>query len=253
MAAAKVGGIEANRKEPAAFLSDNIIMQNNLFYASLTWRVKRVIFIGSSCIYPAQCDQPMREEYLLTGLLEPTNEGYALAKIVGLKLAKYLYDQHGLNTMCLMPCNLYGTNDHFDLERAHVLSSLVRRFVDAVDEGRTSVTLWGTGAPRREFMHVDDFARAVLHLEPRLSTPNFLNVGTGEDISIAELASRVASLVGFDGEIKWDTSKPDGMVRKLLDVSKLKATNFTHQITLDQGIARTIDEYRELKVSGLVR
>lgn len=249
MSAAKVGGIAANQREPAAFLFDNVSIQNNLFEASLKYGVKRVVYLGSSCIYPAQCPQPMREEHLLTGQLEPTNEGYALAKIVGLKMAKYFQDQYGLSTMCLMPCNLYGTNDHFDLERSHVLSALVRRFVDAFEEGKPFVTLWGTGVARREFLHVDDLARAVLFLEPKLSTPDFINVGSGEDISIYDLAHLIAKHVGFEGEIRWDNSKPDGMLRKLLDSTRLRETGFRPEIGLDAGIAKTIAEYRILKAA----
>jgi GDP-L-fucose synthase len=250
MAAARVGGIADNRSAPADFLFDNVSLQNNLFEACLKYDVKRVIYLGSSCIYPTMCPQPMKEDYLLTGPLEPTNEAYALAKIIGLKMAKYFHDQYGLSAMCLMPCNLYGTNDHFDLTRSHVLSALVRRFVDAVDDGRPSVTLWGTGAARREFMHVDDLARAVLFMEPKLLTPDFMNVGTGEDILIYDLAQIIAKETGFDGEILWDRSKPDGMLRKLLDSARLKEAGFRPEITLAQGITKTVAEYRALKVAG---
>jgi GDP-L-fucose synthase len=253
ISAARVGGIAANMREPAAFLFDNLGIQNNLFEASLKYGVKRVIFLASSCIYPAQSPQPMREEYVLTGALEPTNEGYALAKIAGLKMARYFHDQHGLSAMCLVPCNLYGTNDHFDLERSHVLSALVRRFADAADEGRRAVTLWGTGVARREFLHVDDLARAVVFLDPMVSSPDFINVGSGEDISIFDLAHLIARHVGFDGEILWDSSKPDGMLRKLLDVTRMREIGFQPDITLAMGIARTIGEYRELKAAGAVK
>jgi len=250
MSAAKVGGIAANMADPVGFLLDNLIIQNNLFDAAIKNNVKEIIFLGSSCIYPAACPQPMKEEYLLDGPLEPTNEGYAIAKIAGLKLAQYIAEQKGVRSISFMPCNLYGTNDHFDLNRAHVLSSLVRRFVDAVDSHANEITLWGTGIARREFMHVDDLAEAVIYLESKASNGSFINVGTGHDISIFELAHLIANLTGFEGEIKWDASKPNGMLQKLMDVSKMEQYGFIPKITLEEGVKKTISEYKLLKNQG---
>lgn len=253
MIGAKVGGIIANKTDPVGFLSENTRMQINLFEACHKYETKKNLFLGSSCIYPRDCLQPMKEEYLLTGALEPTNEGYALAKIMGLKLAKYYYEQHGMLTVCPMPCNIYGTNDHFDLERSHVLSSLVRRFVDATDENSPSVTLWGTGIAKREFIHVDDVAEALLFLMEKHNSPDIINLGTGIDISIRDLATLISQQVNYHGEICWDTTKPDGMPRKCLDVSNLTAMGFQPSISLEEGIARTISEYRQLKTEGKIQ
>ena len=247
MIGAKVGGIIANKSDPVGFLSENTRMQLNLFEACHKYGSKKNLFLGSSCIYPRDCPQPMKEEYLLTGVLEPTNEGYAIAKIMGLKLAKYYYEQYGMITVCPMPCNIYGTNDHFDLERSHVLSALVRRFVDASDEGKPSVTLWGSGIAQREFIHVDDVAQALLFLMENCNTPDIINLGTGTDVSIRELATLIAKEVNYQGEICWDTTKPDGMLRKCLDISRLTAMGFQARISLSEGISRTIAEYRQLK------
>jgi len=247
MVAAKVGGIAANIADPVGFLVDNLQIQINLFKACWKHRTVKNLFLGSSCIYPRECPQPMREDFLLTGPLEPTNEGYALAKIAGLKMASYYRRQHGMATICAVPCNIYGTNDHFDLQRAHVLTALVKRFVDAADEGRRFVTLWGTGQPRREFIHVDDVADALLHLMERYDEPDIINVGTGEDLSIGELADMVSTMAGFRGEIRWDASRPDGMPRKCLDVSKLYRLGFRPKICLRDGIRRTIEEYRAIR------
>ena len=252
MAAAKVGGISANMKEPADFLFTNLAIQNNHFQASLSIGVKKIIYLGSSCIYPASCPQPMREEFLLTGPLEPTNEGYAIAKIAGLKMAQFFHQQYKMETVSFMPCNLYGTNDHFDLTRSHVLSALVRRFVDAVDDGLSEVTLWGTGVARREFMHVDDLARAVLQLESKLDSGSFINVGVGEDISILDLAHLIARETHYQGEILWDATKPNGMLQKLMDVSKMKSLGFLPAISLQQGIEQMIRDYRGLKNTGKI-
>jgi GDP-L-fucose synthase len=246
MIAAKVGGIAANRSDPAGFLNDNLRLQLNLFDACHRFGTRKNLFLGSSCIYPRDCPQPMREEHLLTGPLEPTNEGYALAKIVGLKSAQYYFEQHGLLTICPMPCNIYGSGDHFDLARSHVLSALVKRFVDACDQALPSVTLWGTGSARREFIHVIDVADALLFLMEHQQTPDIINVGTGSDVSIQELALLIAAEVGFRGEITWDPTKPDGMPRKCLDVSRLTAMGFRPRISLTDGIRQTIDEYRHL-------
>ena len=252
MIGAKVGGIIANKSDPVGFLSENARMQLNLFEACHKYRTKKNLFLGSSCIYPRDCPQPMKEEYLLTGALEPTNEGYAIAKIMGLKLAKYYYEQYGMLTVCPMPCNIYGTNDHFDLERSHVLSALVRRFVDAIDEGKPSVTLWGSGIAQREFIHVDDVAQALLFLMENCNSPDIINLGTGTDVSIRDLATLIAKEVNYQGEIFWDTTKPDGMLRKCLDISRLTAMGFQASISLQEGISRTIAEYRQLKKSGKI-
>ena len=253
MIGAKVGGIIANKSDPVGFLSDNTRMQLNLFEACHKYETKKNLFLGSSCIYPRDCPQPMKEEYLLTGALEPTNEGYALAKIMGLKLAKYYYEQYGMLTVCPMPCNIYGTNDHFDLEKSHVLSALIRRFVDATDENKPSVTLWGSGIAKREFIHVSDVAEAVLFLLENCNSPDIINVGTGTDISIRDLATLIAKSVGYQGEICWDTSKPDGMLRKCLDTSQLSALSFKPRISLEEGITQTITEYRQLKQEGKIQ
>lgn len=250
MCAAKVGGIQANLSDPVGFAVDNLKIELNLFEACLRHNVRKVMFLGSSCIYPRAALQPMREDALMTGPLEPTNESYALAKLVGVQLAKAYRQQYGLVTISPMPCNVYGTGDHFDLSRAHVLSALVRRFVDAVDESQLQVTLWGTGSARREFMHVDDLADALLFLMQSYDSAEILNVGTGEDVSIRELAEMVARATGFAGEIAWDTTRPDGMPRKCLDVSRLATAGFKAKIPLEEGIRRTVAEYRTLKSEG---
>jgi len=251
--AARVGGIQANRSFPADFLYQNLQMQNNVISESQRTAVAKLIFLGSSCIYPRECEQPMKEEYLLSGPLEPTNEGYALAKITGLKLAQYFHEQYGLRCLNPMPCNLYGVNDTFDFERSHVLSALVRRFVDAQDSAMPNVTLWGSGSARREFMHVDDLSDALLFLVEHYDSPEIINVGTGEDLSIRELAAMIAGLVGYRGEIQWNHTMPDGMPRKCLDVSRLRALGYRHRITLEQGVRGVIAEYRECKQRGEIR
>ena len=248
MCAAKVGGIAANMADPAGFLSENLHIELNLLEACAANRIRKTVFLGSSCIYPRECPQPMKEEYLLTGPLEPTNEAYALAKIAGLRLAQYLHRQQGLDVINPMPCNIYGTGDHFDLQRCHVLTALVRRFSEAVEKGADSVTLWGTGVARREFIHVDDVVSALLLLVERYQSAEIINVGTGIDVSIKELATMVAAATGFRGRIEWDPSKPDGMPRKCLDVSRLTGLGFTPQIDLRAGIRRTVDEFRALPV-----
>lgn len=247
LAAAKVGGIKANMTFPVEFLYDNLMIQNNLIKACSTTKVKKLCFLGSSCIYPRECPQPMKEAYLLTGPLEPTNEGYALAKITGLKLVEYHHRQYGLHAICPMPCNLYGPGDSFDLNNSHVLSALVKRFVDAVVEQVNEITLWGTGIARREFLHVDDLARAVLFLMEKYDSPDIINVGSGKDVTIKELAEMIAAKTGFSGKIFWDTSKPDGMLRKCLDVSKISELGFQPEISLSAGIDQIIQEYRSLR------
>jgi GDP-L-fucose synthase len=252
LSAAKVGGIKANMAQPVEFLNENLNIQNNIINESFRTNVKKFIFLGSSCIYPRDCPQPMKEDYLLTGKLEPTNEGYALAKIVGLKLLEYYYKQYGFNSISLMPCNLYGTNDSFNPEHSHVLSALVRKFVDAVDNNTSLIEIWGTGVARREFMHVDDLASGVLYLMNNYDSPEFINIGWGIDISIKELALLIAQQAGYKGEIKWDTTKPDGMPVKCMDISKIQKLGFQPLINLEAGIAKTIEEYKNLKAKGKV-
>jgi GDP-L-fucose synthase len=249
-AAARVGGIKANMDAPAEFLRDNVLMNVNVIHAAAKNGTRRLCFLGSSCIYPRECPQPMQEESLLTGPLEPTNEGYALAKIAGLRYAEYCHRQYGLDAFSVMPCNLYGTNDHFDLAKSHVITALVKRFCDAVDRGDAVVTAWGTGSARREFLHVDDAAAATVMLLERYEGNDFINIGPGDDVTIRELSELVARLAGFEGRIEWDASKPDGMPRKCLDVSRLLALGFRPAIGLEAGVAQTIAEYRELQRKG---
>jgi len=249
--AARVGGIQANIDNPLCFLTENLRIQDACFAAVEQTRPEKTVFLGSSCIYPRECSQPMQERALLTGPLEPTNEGYALAKIVGLKTAQYLAKTHNVKIACPMPCNLYGTGDHFEYERAHVLSSLVRRFVDARDSDTPTVTLWGDGSARREFLHVADMVRALLFFAEHVDTSEIINVGPGNDVSIAELAQLISAAVEYRGEIKWDTTKPNGMPRKCLDVSALNALGFEASIPLMEGIQQTVREYEQLKKKGI--
>ena len=247
LAGAKVGGIMANKTHCAEFLLENLEIQNNVIMQSYLHGVRKFCFLGSSCIYPCRAPQPIREEYLLTGPLEPTNEGYALAKIAGYKLCLYLSRQYGWNTVSLMPCNLYGTNDNYDPENSHVFPAFVRRFVTAARENKTEEVLWGTGAPLREFLHVDDVANAVYFFLQNHNDPEVVNIGS--DITIRELAGKIAAAAGFRGEIRWDASKPDGMYRKLMDSSKARKLGWKPEITLDEGIERTVREYADLKLS----
>lgn len=244
LAAAKVGGINANRSYPFDFLYDNLAIQNNVFHSSFKTGVKKLLFLGSSCIYPAKCPQPMKEEHLLTGPLEPTNEGYALAKIAGLKLAEYLHKQHSFKSVCVMPCNIYGPNDSFHPEHSHVLSALVRRFSDAEKAGQKNVVLWGSGKARREFLHVDDLARLAIGVMNKKDTPDIVNIGSGEDITIKSLATLVAKKTGYRGSISWDTSMPDGMLKKCLDINRMKALGLRSSISLEEGLDGVIKEYR---------
>lgn len=246
LAAAKVGGIQANIDAPVDFLLENLMIQNNVISSAFKHGVEKFLFLGSSCIYPRGTNQPIEEKQLLTGTLEPTNEGYAIAKIAGIKLLNYYLRQFNFKSISLLPCNLYGTNDHFDLKVAHVLSSLVKRFSDAVTEGSPSITLWGTGIAKREFMHVDDLANAVLFFLQHDFDFEVLNIGWGIDITIKELAEKIASSTNYKGNINWDSSKPNGMLRKCLDVTKASSLGFKPSITLDEGIKRTIQEYREI-------
>lgn len=250
LAAAKVGGINANMHHPADFLYDNLEIQNNVIHQSYLNGVEKLIFLGSSCIYPRECPQPMKEEYLLTGKLEPTNEGYALAKVAGLKMCEFYYKQYGFKSLSLMPCNLYGINDSFDLKHSHVLSAMVRRFTDAVDNRQDEIVLWGTGIARREFMHVDDMARATLHMLEHYDSNEFINIGWGEDITIKELAETIAKKAGFKGKIIWDSSKPDGMLKKCLDVTRMKAAGFKPTITLEEGIDQMFELYRQYQLKN---
>ena len=244
LAAARVGGIQANRRLPADFLRDNLAIQTNVIHHAHAAGVRGLVFFGSSCMYPRECRQPMREDDLLTGPLEPTNEAYAVAKIAGLRMAQAYQRQHGLDVVCPLPCNLYGPHDSFDLANAHVLSSLVKRFSDARAEGRDEVTLWGTGRARREFLHVDDMAEAVVLLMQHWTSPEPVNVGSGTDVTIRALADLVAEATGYAGRIAWDERMPDGMPRKCLDVSRLAALGFRPTVSLREGIAWTVDEYR---------
>lgn len=244
-AAAKVGGILANNTFPVDFMLENLQIQNNVLAASHRQGVRKLLFLGSSCIYPKLAPQPMREDYLLTGALEPTNEPYALAKIAGIKLAQAYRRQHGCHFISAMPTNLYGPNDNFDLQTSHVLPALLRKFHDAKTTGHASVTLWGTGNPRREFLHVDDLADACYFLMREYDSADIINVGCGEDLSIRELAQLIASVVGFRGSIEWDTSKPDGTPRKLLDVSRIRALGWRPKISLETGIRQTYEWFRQ--------
>ena len=250
LAAGKVGGIRANIENPASFLYDNLAIQMNVIHQSYTHNVKKMLILGSSCIYPCECHQPMKEEYLMDGKLEPTNEGYALSKVVALKMGEFYKRQYGFNAISIMPCNLYGKNDSFDPLRSHVLSATVKKFVDAVDEGKEKVIMWGTGNARREFLNVDDMAEAALFMMDYYEGETFINVGSGEDVSIRELAEKVACLTGFRGIIEWDTSKPDGMMRKCLDVSRMKDMGFVPKVSLDEGIRAVIDEYKLYKATN---
>lgn len=239
LAAAKVGGILANSTYPADFIRDNLLIQTHVIDAAYRYGVKKLLFLGSSCIYPKHAPQPMKEEHLLTGPLEPTNEAYAVAKIAGIKMCQAYRRQYGFNAISLMPTNLYGPGDNFDLQTSHVLPALIRKFHEAKEEGRKEVVVWGTGTPRREFLHVDDLADAALFLMKHYESEEIINVGVGEDISIRELAELIARIVGFEGEIVYDTTKPDGTPRKLLDTSRLFAHGWRPKIPLEEGIRQT--------------
>ncbi len=241
LAAAKVGGINANKTYPADFIYQNLQIQNNVIHQAHVHDVEKLLFIGSSCIYPKLTPQPMKEEYLLTGILEPTNEAYAIAKIAGLKLCEAYRRQHGRNFVSVMPTNLYGPRDNFDLSTGHVIPALMRRFHEAKVAGTPQVTVWGSGAPMREFLYVDDLASACLYLMETYNEPDIINIGTGEDVTIRELAETMKSVVGYTGTLEWDTSKPDGTPRKLLDVSKLHSLGWKHTTDLTDGLKKTYD------------
>jgi len=252
-AAARVGGIGANNTLPVEFLSDNLRIQSNLMEAAHAAHVEKFIFLGSSCIYPRNCPQPIKEEYLMTGPLEATNSAYAIAKIAGIELINSYRKEYGVEWFSLMPTNLYGPRDNFDLQTSHVLPAFIRRFVEAVENGSAKVVLWGSGSPKREFLHVNDLAHAVLKTSENYDSSIHLNIGTGSDLTIKELAGKVAEAAGFTGEIEWDTSKPDGTPQKVLDVSKIKALGWEPTITLEDGIASTIAWYKEASARGEVR
>lgn len=251
LAAAKVGGINANNTYPAEFMYDNLTLQTNVIHAAYTHGVKKLLFLGSSCIYPKFAPQPMSEEYLLTGELEPTNEPYAVAKIAGMKMCEYYNKQYGTDFLAVMPTNLYGPNDNFDLETSHVLPALIRKFHEAKEQEDGAVELWGSGTPRREFLHVDDLADACVYVMERYTHKEigaFVNVGTGTDLSIYELALMISEIVGYEGEVILNPEKPDGTPRKLLDVSKLAGLGWTASIPLREGVAAVYDWYKEQTV-----
>jgi GDP-L-fucose synthase len=252
-AAAKVGGIVANDSAPVEFLSENLIMQLNVCKAAHKVNVQKLVFLGSSCIYPSDSMQPIKEEYLMTGRLEKTNSAYSIAKIAGIELVNSYRKEFGHRWISLMPTNLYGPRDNFNLHTSHVLPALIRKFVEATTSSAESVTLWGSGIPRREFLHVKDFASAVVTATLNYDSDLHMNIGTGEDISISELALKVAEISNFKGRIEWDATKPDGTLRKVLDVSKVKALGWNPLITLDEGIASTIAWYKDANSRGEVR
>lgn len=244
VAAAKVGGIHANNAQPADFLFRNLQIQNNLIHGAYVAKVRKLLFLGSSCVYPKHAPQPMPEEALLTGVLEPTSEWYSIAKIAGLKLCQAYQRQHGCRFISAVPANAYGPNDNYDLEHSHVLPALIRKFHEARLRGDPSVTCWGSGAPLREFLYADDLAEGCLHLLQHYEGEGFLNLGSGQATSIKELSETVARTVGFAGQIVWDTTKPDGTPRKLLDSSRMLATGWRPRVTLAEGIQRAYEDYQ---------
>ncbi|HTM47452.1 MAG TPA: GDP-L-fucose synthase [Bryobacteraceae bacterium] len=253
LAAAKVGGVLANSTYPADFIRENLVVQTNVIHSARLHGVTKLQFLGSSCIYPRLAPQPIKEEYLLTGELESTNEWYAVAKIAGLKFAQASRIQYGFNAISLMPTNLYGPGDNFDLQSSHVLPALLRKFHDAKVAGAPQVVVWGSGEPRREFLHADDFAAAAVHLMQVYDQPELINVGTGEDLTIRELAELIGSVAGYTGKLVFDSTKPDGTPRKLLDVSRLKATGWRPKIGLRQGIEQTYAWYLEHAAPAEIR
>lgn len=250
LAAAKVGGILANDRYPVDFLETNLHIQNNVIHSAWKHGARKLVFLGSCCIYPKVCPQPIKEEYLLTGPLEPTNEWYAIAKIAGIKLCQAYRRQYGFDAICLMPTNLYGPNDNFDLLSSHVLPALIRKFHEAKRSGRDEVVVWGTGTPRREFLYVDDMASAAVFLMQHYSDERIINVGCGRDISISELAQMIAGIVGFTGRITFDRSKPDGVLLRCADVSRLNSMGWRPTVSLSEGIRLTYEWFREQAASG---
>ena len=246
LAAARVGGIGANVAKPVEFLVDNLSIQSNVMLAAARTGVESIMFLGSSCIYPRLAPQPIQEESFMTGNLEPTNESYAVAKIAGIRLAQSIHQQYKIRVLLPMPCNVIGQGDHFDLESSHVAAALVKRFVDAVKLGVDTVELWGSGTAKREFINSIDLAGACHHLFNTWDKPEIVNIGSGKDISIFDLACKIANITGFTGEILWDKSKPDGMPRKVLDISKISATGWTPKIALSTGLKMLVDEYTHL-------
>lgn len=245
LAAAKVGGIIANNTYRADFIYENMMIQSNVIHQSYVHQVKKLLFLGSSCIYPKMAPQPLKEDYLLTGLLEPTNEPYAIAKIAGIKMCDAYRSQYGCNFISVMPTNLYGPNDNYDLNNSHVLPALLRKFITAKNSGAPTVELWGTGSPKREFLHADDLAAACVYLMQTYDAEGLVNIGVGEDVSILELAQLVQKIVGYTGVIETDPSKPDGTPRKLMDVSKLTGLGWKAQISLEEGIQRVYEEIKD--------
>lgn len=245
LAAAKVGGIVANNTYRADFIYENMMIQSNVIHQAYLNRVKKMLFLGSSCIYPKLAPQPLKEEYLLTGLLEPTNEPYAIAKIAGIKMCDAYREQYGCNFISVMPTNLYGPNDNYDLNNSHVLPALLRKFITAKNNGDTAVIIWGTGSPLREFLHADDLAAACIFLMETHNEAGLVNIGVGEDVSILDLAKMVKQIVGFEGDIITDTTKPDGTPRKLMDVSKLTNLGWKASISLEEGINKVFQEIKD--------
>ncbi|MDF9800381.1 GDP-L-fucose synthase [Catalinimonas alkaloidigena] len=245
LAAAKVGGIHANNTYRAEFLYENLMIQNNVIHQSYEHGVKKLQFLGSSCIYPKMAPQPLKEDYLLTGTLEYTNEPYAIAKIAGIKMCENYRLQYGCDFIATMPTNLYGPNDNYDLNNSHVLPALIRKFHEAKESNAEFVEIWGTGSPKREFLHVDDLAEACVYLMDNYNEPELVNIGTGEDIAIKDLALLIKEIVGFEGELRFDTSKPDGTPRKLMDVSKLHSYGWKHNISLREGITSVYEEFKK--------
>lgn len=251
LAAAKVGGIHANNVYRAEFLYDNLMIEANIIDAAHRNNCKKLLFLGSSCIYPKMAEQPLKEESLLAGFLEPTNEPYAIAKIAGIKLCEAYRDQYGCNFISAMPTNLYGPNDNYDLNNSHVLPALIRKFHTAKLNGDNEVEVWGTGSPLREFLHVDDLAEACMHLMLHYDEKLFVNIGTGEDLSIKALAEMVKEITGFEGAIRWNTDKPDGTPRKLMDVSRINAAGWRHRIALRDGITSVYEDFKTKELAEL--
>ena len=250
LAAAKVGGIVANNTYRDDFLYENLAIQNNIIHGSYLNKVKKLMFLGSSCIYPKLAPQPLKESYLLSGYLEQTNEPYAIAKIAGIKMCEAYRAQYGCNFISVMPTNLYGINDNYDLVNSHVLPAMIRKFHEAKEKGASEMTLWGTGSPMREFLHADDLAEACLFLMENYNESELVNIGTGEDVTIKNLAALVKQIIGFQGDIVWDTAKPDGTPRKLMDVSKLHGLGWHHKIALEDGIKLAYQDFLKLTEAG---
>lgn len=252
LAAAKVGGIKGNDDYRADFIYDNVMIQSNVIKCCHDFQVKKLLFLGSSCIYPKMCQQPIKEDYLLSGKLEPTNDAYAIAKITGIKMCQDFNKQYGDNFISLMPTNLYGPNDNYDLNNSHVLPAMIRKFHEAKLDNKESVEIWGTGTPMREFLYVDDLADACVHLMNNYNSPEIVNIGTGVDITIKELANTVSDVVGYKGNIHFNTDMPDGTPRKLLDVSKLKELGWVYKTELKEGIEKSYDNYLELDIKNKI-